>query len=140
MWIPRSRWPPSAASTALGMAPMPSWSVAPSSTREAQWRPITRSASVSAGSGVSWIGSSTATAWSMWSMWISPSPWVRGMRGLIWAITCSAVWTAASEASTETPSEQKPWPSGGETWIRATSSGSTRRRKSAGTSLKKTGM
>ena len=69
-----------------------------------------------------------------------PSPWVRGMCGLTWAMTTRAVCTAASEASTDTPREQKPWWSGGETWTIATSRGSTPRRKSPGTSLRNTGM
>ena len=54
-------------------------------------------------------------------------------------MTVRAVCTAARVTSTETPSEQKPWRSGGETWMSATSSGRTPARKSCGTSERKTG-
>jgi len=85
------------------------------------------------------MGSSTSTARSMWSTWISPSPCVRGMRGFTWAMTVRAVCTAARVTSTDTPSEQKPCRSGGETWMSATSSGRSPPRNSSGTSERKTG-
>ena len=49
MWMPSRWWPPSAASVASGMVPMPSCSVAPSSTSSAQWWPTARSTSETAG-------------------------------------------------------------------------------------------
>ena len=75
----------------------------------------------------------------MASEWMSPSPWVRGMWRFTCATTVRAVCTAARATSTETPSEQKPCRSGGETVTSATSSGSSPPRKSCGTSERKTG-
>jgi hypothetical protein len=62
------------------------------------------------------------------------------MFGFTWAMTMRAVCTAASEVSTETPSEQKPWRSGGDTCRMATSRSMVRDRKSAGMSDRNTGM
>jgi len=53
VWIPRSRFPRRASPAAAGMAPMPSWSVAPSGTRSATCAPIRRSTSPMTGSGCS---------------------------------------------------------------------------------------
>ncbi len=118
---------------------MPIWSVAPSSTSSAQWRPMARSVSVRTWGGTSWMGSSTSTIASIWSTWMRPSPWVRGMRGFTWAMTVRAVWTAARVTSTETPREQNPWRSGGDTCTSATSRGRIPVRKSDGTSERNTG-
>ena len=50
------------------------------------------------------------------------APCVRGMRSLISAMTMRALSTAARAASTDVPSVQRPWRSGGESDTRAASS------------------
>ena len=59
---------------------------------------------------------------------------MRGILGLIWAITISAEVAAAMVTSTEMPRLIQPKSSGGETWIIATLSGILRLRKRSGTS------
>ena len=67
------------------------------------------------------------------------SPSVRGIAGLTWAMTRPAARIAACIASTDVPSEQKPWASGGETLQRTASSGMSPPEKRRGTSDRKTG-
>ncbi|MFO0668390.1 MAG: hypothetical protein U0235_02020 [Polyangiaceae bacterium] len=71
---------------------------------------------------------------------MNPSPSTRGIDRLICAMTVLAVAAAASIASHDVPSEQKPCASGGDTFTSTASSGMKPRRKSDGTSLKNTGM
>ena len=61
------------------------------------------------------------------------------MRGLIWAMTTVAAARAAWTASTEVPSEQKPWASGGLTCRSTASSGSVPDENRRGTSDRKVG-
>ena len=71
---------------------------------------------------------------------MNESPSVRGIRGLTSAITVRATSAAVFVQSTPTPNEQKPCSSGGETWIRQTSIGSSPLVNSAGISERETGM
>ena len=68
------------------------------------------------------------------------SPRVRGTAELNWTITWSAARIAACMASTEVPSEQNPWASGGVALTRTASSGSSRDSKRRGTSDRNAGM
>lgn len=52
---------------------------------------------------------------------MNPSPWTLGTEGFIWAITIFADSTAALLMSTLAPRETNPWPSGGDTFMKATS-------------------
>ena len=85
---------------------MPSCSVAPSSTSEAMPRPIARSASLSGAGLCSGSGSSDSTSAAKRLMCSMPSPWLRGMCGLTWAIRMRAESAAARATSTEMPSVQ----------------------------------
>ena len=67
------------------------------------------------------------------------SPRVRGIAGLTSAITRRAVSAAARVTSTEMPRLHMSSPSGGATWISATSSGMRPLLKSAGTSASDSG-
>src|SRR5690606_12241179 len=69
-----------------------------------------------------------------------PSPCVLGTLGLIWAITTFAVCIAGSVISTETPREQYPCLSGGETCMKATSIGKIFFLNNKCISLKKMGI
>jgi hypothetical protein len=86
------------------------------------------------------MGTSLFTKKSMSSTWRKLPPWVRGMKGFTSAATTWAHSTALFTTSTETPSEQKPWASGGLVEMRATSMGSRRERKSPGISERKAGV
>jgi len=55
-------------------------------------------------------------------------------------MTILAHWVAAREISTEVPSEQKPYLSGGDTVMRATSIGMFPLRNKSGISLRKIGI
>ena len=59
------------------------------------------------------IGSSTSIARSIWLTWMNDSPSVRGIAALNWTMTVFAAPIAACMASTDVPSEQNPWASGG---------------------------
>ena len=61
----------------------------------------------------SYGGTSTSTARSMSSTWMKLSPRVRGIDRLNWTMTIFAARIAACIASTDVPSEQNPWRSGG---------------------------
>ena len=67
------------------------------------------------------------------------SPSVRGIALLNWTMTCRAARIAACIASTEVPSEQKPWASGGVALTKTASSGSRPASNSRGTSDRKVG-
>ena len=84
-------------------------------------------------------GVSTRTAWSIRSAGIRLSPRVRGMAGLISAMTVVAASTAARVMSTETPRLHMPSASGGATCTSATSSGRCPSVNIAGTSASDTG-
>ena len=116
--------PSRAMAVAAGIAPIPSWSVAPSGTSSATCSPIRRSTSPIDRVACSYGGTSTSTARSMSSTWMKLSPSVRGIDRLSWTMTVFAARMAACIASTLVPSEQKPWASGGVALTRTTSSGS----------------
>ena len=80
VWTPRSRWSCSARAVAAGMAPMPSWMVAPSATSSATYWPIRCSTSPSGADGMLVGWDVDLDARSMSSTWTKPSPSVRGMR------------------------------------------------------------
>jgi len=67
------------------------------------------------------------------------SPSVRGMARLNWTMTVLAARTAEWMASTEVPSEQKPWLSGGVALTRTASSRSAPDVNRCGTSERNTG-
>ena len=90
-WTPRSRWPPSPETTASGVAPMPTWMVAPSGTISATWAAIRRSTSPIEGEAYGTSGRSVSTQASTRSRAIVLSPRVRGIRWLTSAITSGAV-------------------------------------------------
>ncbi len=100
---PRCLWFVSAASTAFGMPPTPIWSVAPSGMSSAMWRPMRLSISLGTQVGSSTSGSSTSTAASIFEMWISASPYEKGMAALTCAMTVLAHSTAGTARSAETP-------------------------------------
>ena len=139
VWMPRSCLFPSRLSTASGIAPIPSWRQAPSSTRFATCSPM---AEVTADGG--WAGrvgsgrsvvQKAVTLASGTAEW----PWVRGIAALISASTIPAVSTAALAASIDVPSVQKPWRSGGESCTIAASSRTWPLVKRLGMSERKTG-
>ncbi len=68
-------------------------------------------------------GSSTGTRMSRSQTLTTLSPMVHGICGFTWAITRLALAAADLTMSTEMPRLQRPWWSGGVTWMRATSSG-----------------
>ena len=123
----------------MGIAPIPSWSVAPSTTRSAMYAPIRRSMSPMTGRSTSWTGSSTSIARSIWETWMNDSPSVRGIALLSWAMTVLADPMAACIASTDVPSEQNPCESGGVTLMNTASRGSAPVVNRAGTSDRNTG-
>ena len=139
VWMPRSFLSVRSWAAAAGIAPIPSWSVAPSGMRSAMYAAIRRSMSPITGRGDSYGGWSHSIARSIWLTWMNDSPSVRGMDGLNWTMTVLAASTAACMASTDVPSEQNPWRSGGVTLANTASSGSSPDRKTAGTSERKIG-
>src|SRR5690606_40941549 len=76
----------------------------------------------------------------MRSICMMPSPCVLGTFGLTWAMTIFAVWIAGRVISTDTPREQYPCLSGGETWMKATSIGKIFFLNNKCISLKKIGI
>ena len=73
-------------------------------------------------------GLSSCTKMSIFEEWIMACPNARGTYLFTTAITCSAVSTAASVASTDVPSDTKPCLSGVDTWIIATLQGTAPQR------------
>ena len=71
--------------------------------------------------------------------WMKLSPSVRGIAALNCTITVRAARIAAWIASTDVPSEQKPWASGGVALTSTASSGRAPDSNSCGTSDRKTG-
>ena len=128
VWIPRFLWFPSCASTALGMAPIPICSVAPSSISAAQCLPMAVSISLGSVKWASMSGVSSSTKRSIFDIGIMAWPNERGTCLFTTAITWSAHSTAASVASTDVPSDTKPCLSGVETWIMATLHGTAPQR------------
>ena len=70
VWMPRFLWPPSWLRTAFGMAPMPIWSVAPSSISAAQCLPMAVSTSFGSENFASISGVSSCTKKSIFEEWI----------------------------------------------------------------------
>ena len=141
VWTPRSFLSASASSTASDVAPRPMAIVEPSSTRRvAIMRAMPLAASNSGASPTDISGSSCSTKTSTSFTWMKLRPSTRGMRGLTWATTRSADSAAASVMSTETPRLIQPKSSGGETWIKATWTGSSRLLKSRGTAERLIGV
>ena len=124
---------------AAGIAPIPSWSVAPSGTSSATYSPIRRSTSPIVPIGCSYGGTSHSTARSICETWMKLSPSVRGIAWLNWTMTVLAARIAACIASTDVPSEQKPCASGGVAFTKTASSGSIPLSNRRGTSDRKTG-
>ena len=82
VWMPRSCLAHSAAPTASGIAPMPSWIQEPSSMRSAIRPPIvslTASIFVGGSTGSSWL---TSMRPATWLMWICAPQTARGCRSL----------------------------------------------------------
>ena len=137
---PRCFLRPSADRIAFGTLPYPTWIVSPSSTMLATWRPMRRAISSGTVVAYSSSGSSCATTKSTSLTWRKPSPCTRGISRFTCAITSEAPRIAALTMSTLTPRLRKPWASGSEVWISATSRPSTRRWKRSGTCERKIGV
>ena len=71
--------------------------------------------------------------------WMKLSPRVRGIARLNWTMTVFAARIAACIASTDVPSEQNPWRSGGVALTKTASSGNAPESKRRGTSDRNTG-
>ncbi len=136
---PRSCLSPSRVSTASGMAPMPICRVDRSSMRPAMISPMRASTSFSVPLTCSCSGRLVAMNASMRSNDTAVLPCVRGIWSLISAMMNRALSTAARAASTDVPSEQLPWRSGGESCTMATSSATPFDANSDGTSDRKMG-
>ena len=119
---------------------MPICSVEPSSTSSAiELADGAPRSSVSGPGTCSCSGRSVAMKASSRSTGTTVLPCVRGIRALISAMSSVAVSAAARAASTEVPSVQKPWRSGGESCSSAASSVTWPDRKSPGMSDRKIG-
>jgi hypothetical protein len=103
VWMPKSPVAPTASSRPIssGMAPMPNWSVAPSSISAAACRAIASSSAAGSGAGMATSGSSCSTTASTSDTCTrlppsAASPPTRGMRGFTSAIASRSGSRAAS--------------------------------------------
>ena len=138
VWMPRPRRSVKHRNVASGICPMPAWRHALSPTTLATCRPICSwmlgllvpellallpAEILLALSCSCAMGAVLSTKWVTWDTCTKPSPSVRGTEGFTSAMTVLADSTAATATSTDVPSEQNPWRSGGDTFNIATSTG-----------------
>jgi len=140
VWMPRSFLVFRNSTAAWGMRPMPSSTVDASSTSAATNSPMRSVVGLGLGGRYSMTADCTGTSTSMSVTWTKLSPSVRGISGLISAMTKLAFSAAALTMSTDTPRLHMPRASGGVTWMSAASSGSCPELKRRGMSERKIGV